>query len=56
MSDEALDTDDEAVDPTFNLDLNLKCDMDHIVEQFCDDWVSHLDRDDRVCLGLFLCF
>ena len=25
---------DEAVDPTFNLD---SCDMDYIVEQFCDD-------------------
>ena len=51
MLDEALHIDDEAVDPTFDLDLSLKC--DHIVEQFCDDWVSHLDRDDRVCLGLF---
>jgi len=31
-------------------------DTDHVVEDVCDDWVSHLDRDDLVSLGLFLCF
>ena len=27
-----------------------------MVERFCEDWISHLDRDDRVSLGLFLSF
>ena len=36
MQDEALDTNDEAVDPNYDLDSSLKYDMDHIVEQFCD--------------------
>lgn len=56
MSDEALDTEDETVDPTFNLDDSMKSDTDHMCENFCEDWVSHLDRDDRVSLGLFLYF
>ena len=56
MSEEALDTDEESVDPTFDLDSSMKSDVDHIVESFCEDWVSHLDRDDRVSLGVFLCF
>ena len=56
MPGTALDTDEEAVDPTFDLDSGMKSDTDHIIENFCDDWVSHLDRDDRVSLGLFLCF
>ena len=29
---------------------------DHLVDNFCKDWVCHLDRDDRVSLGLFICF
>ena len=56
MPDDALDTDDEAVDPSFDLDSSVRSDTDHIVETFCEDWVCHLDRDDRVSLGLFLCF
>ena len=56
MSDDALDTEDEAVDPTFDLDSSIKLDADHIAETFCEEWVSELDRDDRVALGLFLCF
>lgn len=56
MSDDALDTEDEAVDPTFDLDSSMKSDADHIAETFCEEWVSELDRDDRVALGLFLCF
>ena len=53
MPDDALDTDDEAVDPSFDLDSSVRSDTDHIVETF---WVCHLDMDDRVSLGLFLCF
>ena len=56
MPGTALDTDDEAVDPTFDLDSSMKSDTDHIMESFCDDWISHLDKDDRVSLGIFLCF
>lgn len=56
MSDDALDTEDKAVDPTFDLDSSMKSDADHIAETFCEEWVSELDRDDRVALGLFLCF
>ena len=55
MSEDALDTEDEPVDPTFDLDSSMKSDTDHIAETFCEEWVSQLDRDDRVALGLFLC-
>lgn len=54
MSEEALDTEDESVDPTFDLDSSIKSDVDHIVKSFCEDWVSHLDRDDRVPLGVLM--
>ena len=27
-----------------------------MVETFCEDWVSHLGREDCVSLSLFLCF
>ena len=30
MSDSALDTEDEAVDPSFDLDRSMKDDVDHI--------------------------
>ena len=56
MSDDALDTEDEQKDPTFDLDSSLKEDIDHVTETFCEDWATHLDRDDRVSLGLFLYF
>ena len=56
MSDDALDTEDEEKDPTFDLDSSLKADKDHITNAFCEDWATHLDRDDRVSLGLFLYF
>ena len=53
MPEDALDTEDEAVDPSFNLDSSMKSDLDHLQESF---WIPHLERDDRVLLGLFLCF
>ena len=56
MHEDALDTDDETVVPSFDLDSSARSDSDHLVENFCEDWVCHLDRDDRVSLGLFLCF
>ena len=40
MSEDALDTDDEAVDPSFDLDSSMKSDADHLQESFCEDWIS----------------
>ena len=37
MSEDALDTEDEAVDPSFDLDSSMKCDVDHLIESFCED-------------------
>ena len=56
ISDDALDTEDPNADPSFDLDASMKSDVEHLAENFCEDWVSHLKRDDRVSLGLFLCF
>ena len=56
MSDNVLDTEDEDANPFFDLDASVKSDVEHLAENFCEDWVSHLKRDDRVSLGLFPCF
>lgn len=56
MSEDAIDTDDDAVDPDFDLDSSIRSDPDHIIDSFCEDWVAGLDRDDRMSLGLFLYF
>ena len=56
MNEDAIDTEDESVDPSFDLDNSVRNDYDHLIERFCDDWVLQLDRDDKVALGLFLCF
>ena len=45
---DAADNDDEAVDPTFNLDSSIKSDVYHIIETFCDNWISYFKRDDTV--------
>ena len=37
MSEDALDTEDETVDPSFDLDSSMKCDVDHLIESFCED-------------------
>ena len=34
----------------------MRSDNVHLVDNFCEDWVCHLYRDNRVSLGLFLCF
>ncbi len=52
MPEDALDTEDEDVDPSFDLDSSIKDDVDHLVDTFCEEWV----RDDKVSLGLFLAF
>ena len=56
MSDDALDTEDEVKDSTFDLDSSMKEDKDHMTDTFCEEWATHLVRDDRVSLGLFLYF
>ena len=56
MPESALDTDNEDIDPSFDLDASMKSDSDHMIESFCEDWISHLDRDDIVSLSLFLSF
>ena len=38
------------------IDDSLKCDTDYIVDNFCEEWVLQLNRDDKVSLGLFLAF
>ena len=50
MSDDALDTEDEEKDPTFDLYLSLKEDIDHIT------WRLVNQSDNKVFLGLFLYF
>lgn len=56
MSEDALDTEDEDVDPSFDLDSSIKEDVEHMVDSFCEEWVLQLERDDKVALGLFLSF
>ena len=56
LSVDALDTEDESVDPSFDMDSSIKSDSGHMTETFCEDWVTHLDWEDRASLGLFLCF
>ena len=46
----ALDTDDEAVDFFFHLDSSVRSDLDHLQESFCDDWISHFEREDKKLL------
>ena len=55
MSEGALDTDNESVDPTFNLDDSLMLE-ENLAESFCEDYVLQLDQDQRVGLGIFLSF
>ena len=53
--EDALDTEDEVIDPTFDLDSSMKSDSEHIAESFCEEWVCQLELEDRTSLGLFLC-
>ena len=55
-TDEAPDSDDEVQDPSFDLDDSLMSDREHMTENFCEEWVTHLDFEDRASLGLFLAF
>ena len=51
MSDNALDTDNEDVDPSFDFRSSLKEDNEHTVESFCENYALQFNRDERVELG-----
>ena len=48
------DTVNESIDPSFDLDSSLISDAENIVDNFCEEWVFQLDRDDKVSLGIVL--
>ena len=54
LSHKAANTDDEELDPSFDLDSSVKSDTHHQSETFCEEWVSQLSRDDKLALGVFL--
>ena len=56
LSVDALDTEDEDVDPSFDMDASIKSNSRHMTDTFCEDWVAHLDWEGRASLHLFLCF
>ena len=50
MTKEELNMDDEEVDPSFNLESSIKSETDHVIDQFCEEWVYQLDTDDKCLL------
>ena len=54
LSHEAENTDDEEIDPSFELNSSVKSDTTHQIETFCEEWVTQLSRDDRIALDVFL--
>ena len=48
MSEDALDAEDEAVDPSFDLNSSRISDSDYLAQNFCENWVLQLDNDDEV--------
>lgn len=56
ISEDALDTVDEDLDPNFDMDVSIKCDSEHTTDNFSKNWVTHLDQEDRTPLGVFLYF
>ena len=55
-SDNLADTDDEDVDPSFELESSILSDTDHMVDSFCEEWVTSLSWENRASLGIFLSF
>lgn len=53
---DAIDTDYEETDPSFDLDSSIRCDKEHSIESSCEDWVTSLSWEDRASLGLFISF
>ena len=41
LSGDALNMEDENIDPSFDLDLSLKSDSNHIIDNFCEESVTH---------------
>ena len=56
LSSNALNTDNEQIDPSFHLDLSIKLDTEYVTNKFCDSWVLQLDTEDSMNFGPFLCF
>ena len=54
LSHEAMDTDSEGEDSSFELNCSLKSDMHHLLDTFCEEWVAQLSREGRFSLGVFL--
>lgn len=54
MSDDALDTEDETVDLSCDLNSTIMSDTDDLVDNFCEDSKLKLDWDDNVSLGFFV--
>ena len=56
LSIEALYTDNEDVDPSFDLDASLRSDTSHMAGMFCEDWITSLSWENRASFGLFFTF
>jgi hypothetical protein len=56
VSYDVLDTDDETVDPSFDLDTSITSDEAHMIDAFSKNWVTQMRWEDRTSLGLFLYF
>ena len=56
LEDEALDTDSETVDPSFDPDVSMMSDTEHLISTFCEEWVASLTWENRTSLRLFLTF
>jgi len=46
-SQEAANTEDELIDSSFDLDSSIKSDTSHQMEEFNEEWVAQLSRDDK---------
>ena len=54
LSFEAANTDDEGVDLSFELDSSIQSDTHHQSEEFCEEWLAQLSRDDKYSQAMFL--
>ena len=54
MPEDVLDTDDEDIDPSFDLDSSMKADTDHLEENFCEEWI-HTSIEMTDCLWVCFC-
>jgi len=51
---EAVNADNEGIDPSFELDSSIQSDTHHQSETFYEEWVVQLSRDDKYLLAMFL--